>query len=122
MTKLTLPSGDWLMVKVGSDKTIFRVRNLHSMLECKETEKQRYWDVQMLPPGNYSLYGADPLRLTEEESSELVEESHWSATGGSYLNYENGMFVFANSKSSLRSLIRANGYEVGECILLKVKK
>jgi hypothetical protein len=112
MTTLSLPSGEWLMVDVpqfsmrhtlASDKILYRFDN-------------GSWGKIILPPGDYTLYGADPLRLTEEEWKGVVE--HCGSHG---FNSYGGAEIFKSTATeSGHSLIAANGYTVGETIILKI--
>jgi hypothetical protein len=128
MKKLTLPSGEWLMVKVPKDAIKLRMlpSNLHVYYEMFGDKDKRTQATSLLPPGDYTLYGAEPLRLTEEEWKEIVEKI-WYGNYDRWKNYQatsiREHYVFAqsfyNATESGHTLAGIYGFKEGVFIILK---
>ena len=144
MTHLTLPSGDWLIVKVPEG--FFKrelITDLSGNTVIKTTDRVGDYSLSYpLPPGSWQLYGEDPLRLTEEECRGIVEPlfSHEDIYGdGKHGNYrhelnlspmpyksytwpQDGLYSSKDTATeSFASLLTANGHKQGECVILKKK-
>jgi hypothetical protein len=135
MTHLTLPSGDWLIVKTPEHTGNITVRATESLdygsVSCydKFTNKET---TLLIPKGHWQLYGADPLRLTEEECRWIVELLYFkqpSSHEEMNIPYKNYLWL-TNEKEgagkptateSYSSLLTANGHKQGECVILKKK-
>lgn len=112
MTPITLPSGKYLIVDVPE----FSMRHIIATDKILYRFDNGSWGKITLPPGSYTLIGADPLNLTEDEADKIVEKR---SNGISYKGYTN--FACTNSSvDSLRSLLTANGHKPGSAVILKV--
>lgn len=124
MTRITLPSGEWLLMQVPPHTGNVIVRATvhcgYGSVSCydKFTNKET---TLLIPPGTYQLHGSDQLNLTEDESSQVVEYDFYPLTNDimGYKNYLDNDKHFANPLESYASLLTANGHKVGETIPLK---
>lgn len=114
MTKLSLPSGEWLIVKVQMDAHDFNIDE-HLYYKARFLGKLLS-GMKKLPPGSWQLYGADPLRLTEKECKKIVMDDY-----GVYPDYKHEGMIYQTATESFAPLLTANGHKVGEAVILKNK-
>jgi hypothetical protein len=117
MKKITLPSGEYLMVEVPKERKIMLATdgNLYHYRGSGAVTGQRI-DI---PLGNYTLIGLCS-EISEEEAKGIVHEGNKLFAGYMY-DYNKKANVAATALLSLASLVRSNGMEVDTTVLLKIK-
>ena len=125
MKKITLPSGEYLMVEVPKDAKEFNVFNPQQPLvqyDYLQYKRNGFWDNPIrLPKGNYTLIGLCS-EIGEEEAKGIVESQF--DTYRNYLDTDDmdnlSCYTCDTPTESLASLVRSNGMEVDTTVLLKV--
>lgn len=76
------------------------------------------YDIEILP-GQWQIV-CTSKECTEGEASQIVEGVDSEGRGMIYINYNNGMYVFKNPSSSLRTLLTSSGCDItNNYIILK---
>ena len=70
-----------------------------------------------LPPGNWQII-CTLKECTTSDAVKIVDSTDSHGRGLFFMNYNNGMYVFGSPLSSLRSLIRSNGLDENNNILI----
>ena len=114
MTKVTLPSGKYLIVDVPEGATEIYLCKWGK--DCQSISFGIAEKELQLSPGSYTLIGVDPLNLTEDEWKVVVRQYH-----NGYENYYSQMVsLHLTATESGSSLLTANGHKQGSAVILKV--
>jgi hypothetical protein len=73
-----------------------------------------------LPPGTWEIV-CTGMEATEEQAASIVDSVDSDGRGKVYMNYNNGMYVFHRSTSSLRTLLTSKGCDLNKNYLILKK-
>ena len=119
MKQLSLPSGEWLLVEVPVNASEFEFNEGDKtvLMFLTPTVIDHVRLPRLAKKQSYTLYGKEPLELTEEEAKGIVGKYY-----NGYENYINPMaYLFVTAISSFESLLTSNNFRKGECVILKIK-
>lgn len=85
-----------------------------------ETHHDETLIAKPLPPGTWEIV-CTSKEASEEQAASIVDSVDSDGRGKVYMNYNNGMYVFHRSTSSLRTLLTSKGCDLNKNYLILKK-
>jgi len=124
ITTVTTSKGTFTIIDVPKGATVVYVTSNGDLIAFIDNEP---YFTGFFVPGNYSLIGADPLNLTEDEWGQVVESINPIGNKICYRDFQGHLEEWLDTgdwydtaELSGHSLLTASGHTPGECVVLKL--